>query len=212
LWIIPKIISTDTQKGSKSRLTLVAGIVEVDKVRLPVAWQSICIHSITVVLTGDVAATSGKVERRNVVSTVTILELDSTATGSEGKQLMSHADSHDRNLRSIHQLSQMVDSLLAMGWITGSVGNEDTVKVVSHLVDGVIKWEDSDTGTTTDEATENVFLNSTVDQGNVAFRVGSTDVERSLGADLTDQVDLFRVDEGLIFIRVILFTNGNTGK
>ncbi|KAL3706560.1 hypothetical protein TMatcc_007572 [Talaromyces marneffei ATCC 18224] len=172
--------------GRDFRLTLVASIVEVDKVRLPVVRQSICIYGIAVVLTGDVAATSGKVESGNVVSTVTILELDSTGTGSESKQLMSHANSHNRDLRSLHQLSQIVDSLLAVSWVTGSVGDENTVKVVSHLVDGVVKWEDSDTGTTAHKTAENVLLDTAVDESNVTLRVGSTDVERSLGADLTD--------------------------
>ena len=106
----------------------------------------------------------------------------------------------------------MVNSLLAVSWVTGSVGDEDAIKVMSHFVDGVVKREDSDTRTTANEAAENVLLDTTVDQGNVTFRVGSTDVEGSLGADLTDQVDLFRVDKSFVLICVVLFANSDTSK
>ena len=44
------------------------------------------------------------------------------------------------------------------------------------------------------------------------LRVGSADVEGRLGADLADQVDLLRVDEGLVLVGIVLLANGDAGQ
>ena len=62
---------------------------------------------------------------------------------------------------------EVVDGVLAVGWVTGAVGDEDTVEVVGDLVDGVVEGEDSDTGTTADQAAKNVLLDTAVDESNV---------------------------------------------
>jgi len=50
----------------------VAGVVQVDKVLLPVGRQSRGVHSITVILRRDVAFASGQVESWNVVCAVLV--------------------------------------------------------------------------------------------------------------------------------------------
>jgi hypothetical protein len=192
--------------------TLVAGVVQVYKVRLPVRRQGRRIYSVTVVLAGNVAATSGQVKSRDVVCTVAILQLDSASTSGKGQKLVTQADAEDGNLRSLHQAAKVVSGVLAVGGVTGAVGNEDTIEVVSDLVDGVIEGEHRNASSAADQATQDVFLDTTVKDGNVTLRVGSAHVEGSLGADLTNKVNLFRIGESLILISIVLLTHCDTSK
>jgi len=191
---------------------LIALVVQVDEVRLPVGGQGGSINSITVVLAGDVAATSAKVQSGNVVSPVSVLKLDGASTSGQSKKLVAQADTENGDLRSLHQTLEVVDGILAVGWVTGTVGDEDTIEVVGNLVDGVIEGEDGDTRATADQAAENVLLDATVNNSNVRVRVASGNVERLLGADLTNQVDLLGIGESLILIGIVLFTNGDTSQ
>ena len=164
------------------------------------------------VLTGDVAAASAHVQSGNVVSSVSVLELDGASTSGQSQELVTQADTKDRNLGGLHQAVQVVCGLLAVGGVTGTVGDEDTVKVVSHLVDRVVVGEDGDTGATVDQATQDVLLDTTVDHGNMALGVTGADMERRLGADLTDKVDLLGIGESLVLIGIVLLTDGDTGQ
>lgn len=192
--------------------TLVATIVEVHKVLLEVAGQSASINGIAVVLAGDVALASGQVQSGNVVSSVAVLELDGAGTNGESQKLVAKTDSHDGNGRSLHQASEVVDSLLAMSWVTGTVGDEDTVVVLRHLVDGVVVREDGDGGTAADQASKDVLLDTAVNQSNVVRGTRRLDHKGSLGAHTLDQIDLARVDEAFVFVGVVLVTNRNPSK
>lgn len=192
--------------------TLVGAVVEVDKVLLEVAGQGAGVDGITVVLAGNMALTGGQVERRNVVGTVTILELDGLGTNGKSQKLVAKANTHDGNGGGLHQAGKVVDSLLAMGRVTGAVGNKDTVEVVGNLVDGVVVGENGDGSTAADQAAENVLLHTAVDKSNVELGVGVSNDERSLGAHTLDKVDLARVDKTLVLIGIVLVTNGNSGK
>lgn len=130
--------------------TLVAAVVEVDKVLLEVARESAGVDGVTVVLAGDVALASGQVEGGNVVSSVTILELDGLGTDGQSEKLVAETDTHDGNVGGLHQASEVVDGVLAMGRVTGAVGDEDTIVVLSNLVDGVVVGEDGDGSTSAD--------------------------------------------------------------
>ena len=125
---------------------------------------------------------------------------------------MSKTDTEDWDLGGFHQSGQMVDGLLAVSWITWSIGKENTVEVVSHLVDWEVVWEHGNTGTAADQASQDVLLNTAVDHGYVHITIVGADVEWGLCADFLDQVDLFRVDEGLILIGIIFFSNGDSGQ
>lgn len=192
--------------------SLVGRIVQVDKVLLPIGGQGAGINGITVVLGGDVTFAGGKVKSWDVVSTVTILELDGLCTSSECEQLVTHADAHDGNLGRLDQLSEVVDSLLAVSWVSRAVGNENTIKVVGDLVDRIVVREASDRCTTGNEGAEDVLLDTTIDESHVHVTNGRADMERCLRGDTADKVDSFRVDESLVFVGIVLFTDGDAGQ
>lgn len=191
---------------------LVAAVVEVDEVLLEVGGQGAGVNGVTVVLAGDVALAGGEVEGRDVVRAVTVLELDGASTDGKGKELVAKADTHNRDGRLLHQRGEVVDSLLAMGRVTGAVGDEDTVVVLGDLLDGVVVGENSDGGAAAGKAAKDVLLNTAVDEGNVEGSTGSLNEEGSLGANTLDEVDLARVDEALVLVGVVLVTNGDPGK
>lgn len=94
--------------------------------------------------------TSDEVEARLVVSTVTILQLDGLGAGSKCQKLVAQANTHDGLLVGLHELAQVVHGILAMRGVARSVRNEDTIKVMRDLVDGVGGREDGNRGTTRD--------------------------------------------------------------
>ena len=192
--------------------TLVAAVVEVDKVFLEVAGEGAGINGITVVLAGDVALSSGQVESRNVVGTVSVLELDGAGADSQSEKLVAEANAHNGDGRSLHEASQVVNSLLAVSWVTRSVGDEDTIVVLGDLMDGVVVGEDGDGSATADKASKDVLLDATVQESNVECSAGGLDHEGSLGADTLHKVDLAGINEALILVGIVLVTNGDPGK
>ena len=190
--------------------TFIGLVVQVGEVLPPILGKGGGVHSITVVLRCDVAPTGGEVESWNVVSTVSVLQLDRLRTGGESNQLVTHANAHDGDLGALEQFAEVVHGGRAVGWVTRTIGNEDTVEVVSHFVDGVIKGEASDTGTSGHKAAKDVLLHTAVDQSDVHVSEGGAHVEWSLGADPADQVDGFWVHVGFIFIGIVLLANGDT--
>lgn len=192
--------------------TLVALVVQVNKVRLPVRGQGRSVDGITVVLAGDVAATGAQVQSRDVVSPVTVLELDGAGTGSQSQQLVAQTDTEDGDLGGLHQTLQVVDGVLAVGGVTRAVGDKHTIEVVSHLVDGEVEGEDRDAGAAANQAPQDILFHTAVDDGNVGLRVRSADVEGLLGADLTHQVNLFGVGEGLVLVGIVFLANGDTSE
>lgn len=195
-----------------SGLTLVASVIEVDKVLLEVRVERASINSVTVVLAGDVALTRRQVQSRNIVSTVAVLHLDSASTSSQGHKLVTQADSHDWDRRLVHQATQVVDRVHAVSWVTGAVGDEDTVNLAGNLVDWVVVRQDRDRCSSADQAAQDVLLDATVDQGNVEGRVGRRDHEGGLGAHPLDQVDLARVDKALVLVGIVLVANRDPGQ
>lgn len=191
--------------------TFVTGVVEVDKVLFPVARERGGVDGVTVVLAGNVASAGCQVEGWDVVGAVTVFELDGSGSGGQSEQLVAETDAHDWDLRGFHQLAEMVDCVLAVSRITGAVGNEDAVEVVSDLVDGVVVREGSDAGAAANKTSQDVLFDSTVDDGHVEVS-GRADVKGRLGADLADEIDLFGVYEGFVLIGVVFLANSDTGK
>ena len=70
-------------------------VVQIDKVLFPVRGQGRSVDGVAMVLGCDVAFASRQVERRDVVGTVTIFELDGSGSGGEGEKLMAETDAHD---------------------------------------------------------------------------------------------------------------------
>jgi hypothetical protein len=191
---------------------LVASVVEVDEILLEVAGEGARVDGVAVVLAGDVALAGGQVEGRDVVGAVAVLELDGAGTDGKSEQLVAEADAHDGDGGGLHKASEVVDSLLAVGRVTGTVGDEDTIVVLSDLVDGVVVGEDGDGRATADEASKDVLLDTAVQKSDVEGSTGGLDNKGSLGADTLDEVDLARVDEALVLIGVILIADGDSSK
>lgn len=125
---------------------------------------------------------------------------------------MAKTNSHDGDMRGLHQHLQVVHGRLTMGRVTRAVRDEDAVVIGSNLLDLEIVWEDSNTCPAADKASENVLLHATIDQGNVVLRVDRFHVERSFGADSFDQVDLAGIYKALILIRIVLISSRDSGK
>lgn len=105
-----------------------------------------------------------------------------------------------------------MDSVLAMGWVTRSIGDEYTVKMVSNRVNGIVIWEGCHAGTATDQASKDVFLDTAIDDGDVEIAIGGTDMEGRLGADLVDQIDLLGIDKSLVLVCVIFLTDSDASQ
>src|SRR5436190_18890013 len=105
---------------------------------------------------------------------------------------MAQANTHNRHLRCLHHLVEVVNGILAMGWIAGAIGNEDAIKVMGHFMNRIVVRENSHTSSPGDKTSENVFLDTTIDHGDMAgAATGATNMERSFRADSAYQVDLF---------------------
>lgn len=192
--------------------TLVGRVVQVDEVLLELARNGRSINGITVVLRGNVALSSHQVEGWNVVGTVTVLHLDGLATNGHGQKLVTKTDTHDRELRRVHQLAEVVAGGAAVSRVTGTVGNEDTIEVAGNLVNRVVVGQASNRNATRNQTANDVLLDTTVDESNVHVANGRGNVPGSLCADLGDQVDVARILESLVLIGIVLFTDDDLAE
>lgn len=125
---------------------------------------------------------------------------------------MTKADAKDGDLRCSHQLLEIMNGVLAMGWVARSVRDENAVKMVSNLVNGIVIRERCHAGTAADQASKNVFLDTAIDNGDMEVTIGGTDMERRLGANLVNQIDLLRIDKSFILVCVIFLTNSDASQ
>lgn len=121
---------------------------------------------------------------------------------------MAKANAKDGDLRCSHQFLEMINGVLAMSWIARSVGDENAIKMVSNLVNGIVIRERCDAGAAADQASKDVFLDTAIDNGDMEITIEGTDMERRLGANLVNQIDLLRIDESFILVCVIFLTDG----
>lgn len=106
----------------------------------------------------------------------------------------------------------MIHCVLAVSRVARSIGDEDAIKVVGDFMNGIVIGEDGDGSTTPDQAAKDVFFDSTIDDRDVCIAGAGADVEWGFGADFVDEIDLLRVDEGLVLICIILLANCNACK
>lgn len=116
---------------------------------------------------------------------------------------MAKADPHNWNLGRIDKCAKRLHSLRAMCWITGTIRDEKSVKVMGNFVYGVVVWETSDAASAADKTPEDVFLHAAVDKGNVHIAGTGADVERGFGGHLANEVDTFWIDVGFVLLFVI---------
>ena len=192
--------------------TLVRAVVQVGEVLLPLTAHGGRVDSVTVVLRSDVALAGEEIKSRNVVSTVAVLHLDGVGAGSNGQQLVAKTDTHDGDLGGGHKLAQVVGGAAAVGGVTRTIGDENTVEVVGRLVDGEVVGNAGDRGATGDDGANDVLLDTTVDETDVGVAVGRGHVEGRLGGNLLDKVDAARVLVRLVLVSVVLLANGDLAK
>lgn len=58
------------------------------------------------------------------MSAISILEFDGAGSCCKGEELVPETYSHDWDLRGLHKLAEVVDGLLAMCWISRTIGTE----------------------------------------------------------------------------------------
>lgn len=80
---------------------------------------------------------------------------------------MAQTDTHDGDLATFHQPLKMVDSILAVGRVAGSIGNEDAIEVVGDLMNRVVIGKARDGGAAADEAAKDVLFDTAVNDGDV---------------------------------------------
>ena len=132
--------------------TLVAAIVGVDEKLLPAVGQAVCVDGETVVLRSDVALSSDHAGARNVVASVTELHLLGGGASSTGEELVTQADTEDGDFVLLEDGSDVLNGGLEHGGVTGTVGEEKTIKVVNGTGDIVVPRANKDFNTTLEEA------------------------------------------------------------
>ena len=96
----------------------------------------------------------------------------------------------------------MVDGILAVRGITGSIGDEDAIKMMSYFMDGIVVGECGNRCATRDKTAENILLDTAINYSNMQVAARG-DMKRGFRADGLYQIDTSRINESLIFIRVV---------
>mmetsp|Transcript_3258 Transcript_3258/g.5531 ORF Transcript_3258/g.5531 Transcript_3258/m.5531 type:complete len:870 (+) Transcript_3258:2518-5127(+) len=183
--------------------TFVGHVVGVHEQRLPAGRKSLSVHSISVVLRGDVALGCAKVNRRLVSTTVTEAHLVGLGSGSKSEKLVTEADTKDgdRCLATraglafhVHHLADVLNRSGGHSGVTRSVTDEETIELAIQCVNVVVIGEDSEFNATAEELADNVVLHTAVVGSNARASTGIEDLD--LGRrDLSDEVDLVWVIE-----------------
>lgn len=129
--------------------TFVTAVIGVDEEFFPALWKSGCINRETVILGSDVTLSRDHAGTGDVVASVTKLHLDRVGTNSPGEQLVSETDTEDGDFAFLHSLGDVLHSSGDRGWVTGTVGEEETVIFASSEgMEIVIPRNDQDFNTT----------------------------------------------------------------
>jgi hypothetical protein len=111
--------------------TLVAAVIGIHEQLTPFRWQAVCIHSITVILGCNVTFSSQHIRTGDIVSTVSELHLESARASSSSEKLMPKTNTKNWCPILCHCRCNMFDSLVHDRWITGTVGDEETIVVLA---------------------------------------------------------------------------------
>lgn len=133
-------------------------------------------------------------------------------TSSQTKDLVTHADTKDGLVPLVDCLPDSHGSVHDHFRVTGTVGKEQTVKLVSDCVEVKVPRKDSDNSITSDKRSENVGLDTKVKDGDTGSRTFLIEDIRLLGRSLGDKVLLGGIPV-LRFLRsrfASLVTNGKT--
>ena len=108
--------------------TFQAIVVEVDMGYLHITWrQAVDIDAKAVVLGGDFHMTGGQIFDRLVAAAMAEFQFVGCAAVSKAKHLMTEADAENRFLAE--QCSDGVNDALNAGRVTGTIGEENTIRL-----------------------------------------------------------------------------------
>ena len=125
---------------------------------------------------------------------------------------MTETNTHDRDLRRFHEALKMIDRVLAMSWITWSVGDENAIEMMRYFVNGIIIGEARNTCSSANKTSEDVLFDAAIYDCHVEISIAGTYMKGLLGAYLTDEIDLFGVDKGFVLVCVVFLSNGDSSK
>ena len=147
--------------------TLVAVVVGVDEKLVPACREGLGVDGVTVVLGSDVALSGEHVGARNVVAAVTELHLEGLGAGGASEKLVTKTDTEDGCPGLLHSGLNVLDGVLHDRWVTGSVGQEETVVVLSsERREVIVPGHDLDLNTALDEAAQLVELETDINTQN----------------------------------------------
>jgi len=97
-------------------------------------------------------------------------------------------------------------------WITGSIGQENPIVLMSDFLDRIVVGVDCDGGSSSNETANYILLDAAIDKSD--FEIGSRcfDVERVLSTNLFDQVDFARINKSLILIGIVFLADNDSCK
>lgn len=114
-------------------------------------------------------------------------------TSSQTKNLMTHADTKDGLVPLVNSLPDSHGTVHNHLGVTGTVGKEQTVKLVSDSVEVKVPRKNSDNGITSDKRSENVGLGTKVEDSDTGSRTLLVEDISLLGRRLGDKVLLGRI-------------------
>ena len=120
---------------------------------------------------------------------------------------MTKTDAHNRDLGGFHQSAEVIDCVLTVSRIARTIGDEDSVEMMSHLVDRIVERKCCHTCTSTNETPQNILFDTAVDNSHMEISNVAADMERRLSAHFTYKVNLLWIDESFILIRIVFLAN-----
>src|SRR5574344_1743480 len=142
--------------------TFIRTVVHVNKQFIPITSKSLCVNSITMVLTCDITLLCTNKTNRLIMTTMTILKFIYISTCSLCQQLVTHTDTTDWLRAYTHLLSYYVDSIRANIWITRTISKEKSI--ILHISIVIVPRNSHYLYTTFDKTSYNICLNTTINK------------------------------------------------
>mmetsp|Transcript_28128 Transcript_28128/g.59388 ORF Transcript_28128/g.59388 Transcript_28128/m.59388 type:complete len:289 (-) Transcript_28128:308-1174(-) len=122
------------------------------------------------VLGSNVALSSGVVDHRLVLTTVPEWKFLRLSSSSNSQKLVSQTDSENGLHLTVwnrNGLLQLLNRFLTVGWITRSVGEEDSIKLVHVSREGMVPWYNRKFAAPVYQQSNHVVLHTTINTHNL---------------------------------------------
>lgn len=90
--------------------------------------------------------------------------------------------------------------------------HKHAVEMVRDLMDGIVPREAGYARPTGNKTTEDILLDTTIDDSDMCIAVGASNMEGGFSRHLLDEIDLLGIYESLVLIRIILLSNRDSGQ